>query len=47
MPQESAGTPQTPARYDAVVVGGGFAGLYSLHKLRGLGLKVTLETERG
>ena len=26
--------------FDAVVVGGGFAGLYSLHRLRGLGLKV-------
>ncbi len=27
-------------RYDAVVVGAGFAGLYMLHKLRGLGLSV-------
>jgi cyclohexanone monooxygenase len=27
-----------PARYDAVVVGAGFAGLYMLHRLRGLGL---------
>jgi cyclohexanone monooxygenase len=26
------------ARYDAVIVGAGFAGLYMLHKLRGLGL---------
>ena len=33
-----AATP--PAHYDAVVVGGGFAGIYSLHKLRGQGLKV-------
>jgi cyclohexanone monooxygenase len=32
--------PKAPAHYDAVVVGAGFAGLYSLHKLRGLGLKV-------
>ncbi|MFB4280540.1 flavin-containing monooxygenase [Nonomuraea sp. MTCD27] len=31
-------TPQ--ARYDAVVVGAGFAGLYMLHRLRGLGLSV-------
>src|ERR1700677_2703000 len=31
---------QDSAHYAAVVVGGGFAGLYSLHKLRGLGLKV-------
>jgi cyclohexanone monooxygenase len=27
-------------RYDAVVVGAGFAGLYALHRLRGLGLSV-------
>jgi cation diffusion facilitator CzcD-associated flavoprotein CzcO len=40
MAQDSAGIPKTGAHYDAVVVGGGFAGLYSLHKLRGLGLKV-------
>ncbi|HLZ82937.1 MAG TPA: NAD(P)/FAD-dependent oxidoreductase [Caulobacteraceae bacterium] len=40
MPQDSPGIPETSAHYDAVVVGGGFAGLYSLHKLRGLGLKV-------
>ena len=26
-------------RYDAVVIGAGFAGLYMLHKLRGLGLR--------
>jgi cyclohexanone monooxygenase len=29
---------QNTSHYDAVIVGGGFAGLYSLHKLRGLGL---------
>ncbi len=40
MPQDSLRIPQTSAHYDAIVVGGGFAGLYSLHKLRGLGLKV-------
>jgi cyclohexanone monooxygenase len=35
----AAGDPIAPARtFDAVVVGGGFAGLYSLHKLRGQGL---------
>jgi cyclohexanone monooxygenase len=27
-------------RYDAVVAGAGFAGLYMLHRLRGLGLSV-------
>jgi cyclohexanone monooxygenase len=39
MTQASDGSAVT-AHYDAVVVGGGFAGLYALHKLRGLGLKV-------
>lgn len=35
----------TPERFDAIVVGAGFAGLYSLHKLRGMGLQtVVLET---
>jgi cation diffusion facilitator CzcD-associated flavoprotein CzcO len=32
-------TPET-AELDAVVVGAGFAGLYALHRLRGLGLRV-------
>src|ERR1700730_11255186 len=40
MAQDSAPVRQTSAHYDAVVVGCGFAGLYSLHKLRGLGLTV-------
>ncbi len=31
-------TPETQTRVDAVVVGAGFAGMYMLHKLRGLGL---------
>jgi cyclohexanone monooxygenase len=30
------------AAYDAVVVGAGFAGLYTLHRLRGLGMKVRI-----
>lgn len=30
----------TPEAFDAVVVGAGFAGLYTLHRLRGLGLSV-------
>ncbi|MCC6917877.1 MAG: NAD(P)/FAD-dependent oxidoreductase [Alphaproteobacteria bacterium] len=30
------------ASYDAVVVGGGFAGLFALHRLRGLGFSVRL-----
>ena len=33
-----ARTPERDARFDAVVVGAGFAGLYMLHCLRGLGL---------
>ena len=28
------------ATFDAVIVGAGFAGLYTLHRLRGLGLSV-------
>src|SRR5215212_11900038 len=28
------------ARYDAIVVGAGFSGLYALHRLRGMGLSV-------
>jgi cyclohexanone monooxygenase len=31
---------ETPDSFDAVVVGAGFAGLYMLHRLRGLGLRV-------
>ena len=33
-------TQHQPAQYDVVVVGGGLGGLYALHRLRGLGLKV-------
>ena len=40
MTQAQNGVPAPATHYDAVVVGGGFAGLYSLHKLRGQGLKV-------
>ena len=35
-----------PHEFDAVVIGAGFAGLYMLHKLRGLGLR-TLVLEAG
>ncbi len=31
-------SPSAPTAYDAIVVGAGFAGLYMLHRLRGLGL---------
>lgn len=34
-------------RYDAVVVGAGFAGLYMLHRLRGLGLSVRVYEQGG
>ena len=41
-PQPSVAAPaaaaSVPGRFDAVVVGAGFAGLYMLHRLRGLGL---------
>ena len=33
-------TAATPPTYDAVIVGAGFAGMYAIHKLRQLGLKV-------
>jgi cyclohexanone monooxygenase len=35
------------ATYDVVVVGAGFAGLYMLHRLRGLGLKVRVYEQGG
>ena len=30
--------PEVDATYDAVIVGAGFAGMYMLHRLRGMGL---------
>jgi cyclohexanone monooxygenase len=39
MPNDQRETSPAPA-YDALIVGAGFAGLYSLHRLRSLGLKV-------
>ncbi|MGE0313464.1 MAG: flavin-containing monooxygenase [Lautropia sp.] len=32
-------TPNKPTRLDAIIVGAGFAGLYMLHRLRGIGLE--------
>jgi len=40
-------SPQRPESFDAVVVGAGFAGLYALHRLRGLGLKVRVYEAAG
>jgi cyclohexanone monooxygenase len=44
-----AGKSHTAGRetYDAVVVGAGFAGMYMLHKLRGLGLSVRVYEQGG
>src|SRR5438128_6013062 len=36
-----------PDSYDVVVVGAGFAGMYMLHKLRGLGLSVRVYEQGG
>jgi cyclohexanone monooxygenase len=38
--QSISGKSQPAAAYDVVVVGAGFAGMYMLHRLRGLGLSV-------
>jgi cation diffusion facilitator CzcD-associated flavoprotein CzcO len=46
--QDGAGEPTTTRPLDAVVVGAGFAGLYMLHRLRGLGLSaLVLEAGSG
>src|SRR5271168_3973497 len=39
-PARAAQRAQTPLTLDVVVVGAGFAGMYLLHKLRGLGFSV-------
>ena len=36
----------TKERFDAIIVGAGFAGMYMLHKIRGMGLSVQV-FERG
>ena len=38
--RQMAGTDAGSSRFDAIVVGAGFAGLYMLHRLRGMGLAV-------
>ena len=35
---QSVSAPKPLDRYDVVVVGAGFAGMYMLHRLRGLGI---------
>ena len=37
-PSQAGAAAQEPARFDAVIIGAGFAGLYMLHRLRGMGL---------
>lgn len=37
---ETSATEQHVARYDVIVIGAGLAGMYALHKLRGLGFSV-------
>src|SRR3954469_9142472 len=41
------GQPMATEAYDVVVVGAGFAGMYMLHKLRGLGLSVRVYEQGG
>ena len=38
MPAPQSATAESPAGYDVVVVGAGFAGMYMLHRLRGQGI---------
>ncbi len=38
MPDATLSRPAITAQYDVVIVGAGFAGLYQLHRLRGLGM---------
>src|ERR1700722_8383715 len=38
MPDAPASRPQTTGRYDVIIVGAGFSGLYQLHRLRQLGM---------
>src|SRR6202022_3513013 len=47
--QSVSGRKQAPgaATYDVIVVGAGFAGMYMLHKLRGLGLSARVYEQGG
>ncbi|EGP08339.1 cyclohexanone monooxygenase [Bradyrhizobiaceae bacterium SG-6C] len=47
MIEPQQGSTAAHASYDAVVVGAGFAGLYMLHRLRGLGLSVRVYEQGG
>lgn len=44
---QSAGSASRAVQYDVVVVGAGFAGLYMLHRLRGLGLTARVYEQGG
>lgn len=46
-PKSADSSPSTRTNYDAVIVGAGFAGLYMLHRLRGLGLSVRVFEQGG
>ena len=41
-PGQAASRPSLPAERDLVIVGAGFAGLYMLHRARGLGLSALI-----
>jgi cyclohexanone monooxygenase len=47
MDAKTVARPQETGHFDAVVVGAGFAGLYMLHRLRGLGLSVRVYEAAG
>src|SRR5258708_18830105 len=48
MPSSSGKSPAATAKtYDVVVVGAGFAGMYMLHRLRGLGFSVRVYEQGG
>ena len=46
-PQAASNEQQPTASYDVIVVGAGFAGMYMLHRLRGLGLSARVYEQGG
>ena len=47
MSQAQASPARTVKAYDVVVVGAGFAGMYMLHRLRGLGFSARVYEQGG